>query len=535
MDQILSYIPAIWRRRWHVVWVAWLVCLIGWPIVAFIPDKYESKARIVVDTDSMLRPLLQGLTVETNNLQQIEIMHRTLLSRPNLEKVIRMTDLDIAAKNDTDTEELIQGLQEHVKVTAQRTNLFLITYTDPIPEVAYKVVQALISIFVEGNLGNSRKELDSARQFIDEQVRIYEEQMTTAEQRLARFKQANIDLLPGSSNYYDYLSSARDELTRLQAELADSETRVGEIKRQLAGVPEYVEYDDNITGGGPPSGTAARLLDMQHRLDDLLLKYTKNHPDVQAAQRLIDDLKKELEAERVAAATGGPGSGPAIARRPNEVFQSIKMQLVSAQTDVASLEAKVKRQKEKKTELEQKANMVPEVESELDRLTRDYELSRKNYEELLSRKEAAIMSESQETKAEKVQFRIVEPPTLPVIPTGLKRSLVLTVVLVVGFGAGLGLVGLFVSLQTTFPSTLRLAQVTGRPVLGMVSMSQPKGVKSHRNLHLIAFVSAIWLLGAIYVGLMVVERNVGLVNAIPKDFKEQLLNKLPGPVSNILK
>ncbi|CCQ72970.1 putative Lipopolysaccharide biosynthesis protein [Magnetospira sp. QH-2] len=511
-----------------MIWVAWLVCLIGWPVVAFIPDKYESNARIVVDTESMLRPLLRGLTVETNKLQQIEIMHRTLLSRPNLEKVIRMTDLDIGAVTEAETEKLIQRLQSNVTVTAQRTNLFLIAYSDPIPEVAYKVVQALISIFVEGNLGTSRKELDSARQFIDEQVRIYEEQMTTAEQRLSRFKQANIDLLPGSSNYYDFLTAARSELTKLKENLADADTRVSEIQRQLGGVPEYIEFDDDSTGSGPPSGVASRLMELQHRMDDLLLKYTKNHPDVKATQRLVDDLKKELAEERASAATGGPGSGgPAITRRPNEVYQSIKMQLVSAQTEVASLRSKVSRQEGVNAKLEEQASMVPEVESELDRLTRDFELSRKNYEELLARQEAAIMSESQETKAEKVQFRIVEPPTLPVIPTGLKRSLVLTAVMVLGFGAGLGLVTLFVSLQTTFPSTLRLAQVTGRPVLGIVSVSVPKGTKTYRTVRIVTFVLAIWVLIAVYFGLMVVERNIGLVNVVPADVKAQLINKLP--------
>src|SRR4051794_15293772 len=88
------YGAALWQRRWSIVLVAWLVCLVGWGMVANLPDRYEAKARIFVDTSTILGPLMKGLAVSPDVDQQIGMMRRTLLSRPNLKQLVRMTDLD---------------------------------------------------------------------------------------------------------------------------------------------------------------------------------------------------------------------------------------------------------------------------------------------------------------------------------------------------------------------------------------------------------------------------------------------------------
>src|SRR5919106_1430363 len=92
--QLLFYANALWRRRWYAVGVAWLMCLVGWGLVAVIPDTYRASGRIYVDTASLLRPLLSGIAVETDLEAEVEMMQLTLLSRPNLLKVAEMTGLD---------------------------------------------------------------------------------------------------------------------------------------------------------------------------------------------------------------------------------------------------------------------------------------------------------------------------------------------------------------------------------------------------------------------------------------------------------
>ena len=96
-EQLLTYLTGTWRYRWFIMLIAWLVCIVGWGYVYQLPDKYRASARVHVDTKSMLTPLLRGLTVGANKGQQVQLVKRTLLSRPNLEKLARMTDLDLVA------------------------------------------------------------------------------------------------------------------------------------------------------------------------------------------------------------------------------------------------------------------------------------------------------------------------------------------------------------------------------------------------------------------------------------------------------
>ncbi len=541
LSQIMSYVPALWRRRWLMLSITWLVCLVGWAIVSVLPDKFESQARVFVDTDSLLQPLLAGIAVETNTVRQIDVMQRTLVSRPNLEKVARMTDLDLSAKSTADTERMINDLRDNLTVRSERSNLFSIVFEDSDPQMAQKVVQSLLTIFVESNLGSSRKEMDAARQFIDEQVRIYEEQMDQAEQRLAAFKQANIGMLPGDTTYYAALNRERDELAALQAEMAEITARKAELSRQLAEVPEFLEVDTSAQMmGGPPSGIAMRVLELETRIDELLLRYTDKHPDVVAARARLEELRKLYQQEM----SGGPGPGPggepmegggATDQVPNEVHQNIKMQIVEQEANIATLRTRIGRRSEEVVKLEEMANRVPEVEAELARLTRDYGVIKKNYEELLARKEAAIISESRETKGEKVQFRIIEPPQVPVIPSGVKRSAYLSIVLVAGVAAGIAIGWLIAGVQTTFFSTLRLAQITAVPILGSVTAVAAPGKRSWRSVRLAAFaVACLGLLGT-YGSLMTLERNVGLPNMVPQDVKDKLIESLPPLLSERLK
>src|SRR5437588_4623459 len=92
-EAALPYARQLWRSKWVSIGVAWALCAIGWPIVAMIPPQYESSTRVYVNADQLLTPLLHGLAVDDNPVRHVEYLQRTLLSRPNLEQVIRLSDL----------------------------------------------------------------------------------------------------------------------------------------------------------------------------------------------------------------------------------------------------------------------------------------------------------------------------------------------------------------------------------------------------------------------------------------------------------
>ena len=177
LQEVYTYLAAMWRRRWRTLGIAWLLCLVGWTFIAFWPNKFESSARIYADTEGILRPLLEGIAVESDLDQQLAVMQQTLLSRPNLESIVRTTDMDHSATTAVAMEELIRDLANRIEVGLEKENLFSVRFEDTDPQLTQRVVQSLLNIFVEGNLGQNRKDMDAARRFIEDQIVGYQRQL----------------------------------------------------------------------------------------------------------------------------------------------------------------------------------------------------------------------------------------------------------------------------------------------------------------------------------------------------------------------
>jgi len=189
MDELISQIATIargmWKHRWRGLIVAWLVAVVGAIVVMAVPDKYEASARIYVDTQSILKPLMSGLAVQPNVEQQVMMLSRTLITRPNVEKLIRMADLDLGNASKAEQDVLIDQVTKTLEIkNVGRDNIYTLSYRDPNPERAKKVVQSLVSIFVESSMGSSRQDSDTAKKFIDEQIKTYVAKLEEAEARL---------------------------------------------------------------------------------------------------------------------------------------------------------------------------------------------------------------------------------------------------------------------------------------------------------------------------------------------------------------
>ena len=118
IGQLVVYVKGIWKYRWVSVVIAWIVAIAGWIYVYQMPDNYKASARIYVDTQSILGPLMSGMTVSPNPQQQVTIMSRTLISRPNVERIIRMVDLDITAVDDSARDKLTTSLMKDIKLAS---------------------------------------------------------------------------------------------------------------------------------------------------------------------------------------------------------------------------------------------------------------------------------------------------------------------------------------------------------------------------------------------------------------------------------
>lgn len=470
-DLIRLQFRAAWRRRWIATLIAWLTCIGGWGFLAHIPDQFESSARLYVDSDAILVPLLRGIAVDTGSVNQAELMQKTLLSPSNLDKLIAMTPLRSTVKSSEERERLNRRLAQAVQITSHERNLFTLTYRDPDPVLARDVVQGALSVFLENQTGTSRTEMENAQRFLRDQIASYEKQLTEAENRRAAFRARYFDLLPSAGSTASRLQSARSALATAETELADTRTRLDALKKQLESIPQLLAIDaaPNATlAGAALAGISLQqqpLVEAERNLATLRLRFTEAHPDVIAARRLVEALRGNGSNS----SDGVVGPGPK-ANISNPVYEQVRLRIVDLSTTLASLEQKTQVQQAEVSRLEGLAREAPGVEAEYERLDRDYTILKKNHDELVTRLEAAKLASAADSSADS-KVRIVEAPRVAKVPIAPKRGLLALGVLVAGLGAAGAVVFLLQRLDHSFSSTQQLRDIR-LPVLGSISLNK---------------------------------------------------------------
>ncbi len=263
MDELLRnavfLLRGMWQRRWIGLVVAWVVGIAAVLAVARLPDRYQASARIYVDTQSVLKPLMSGLAVQPNVEQQLVILSRTLISRPNIEKLMRMADLDIAVKSKEEQDRMIDDLMRTLEIGgAGRDNLYTVAYRDTDPNRAKRVVQSLVSIFVESSLGGKRNDTASAKRFLDDQIKVYEAKLEEAENRLKEFKLRNMSLAsPDGKDYYGKINDVSGALAQARLDLREAENSRDALKRQITGEEPVFLPEEAAAAAGPGHERAA--------------------------------------------------------------------------------------------------------------------------------------------------------------------------------------------------------------------------------------------------------------------------------------
>jgi polysaccharide chain length determinant protein (PEP-CTERM system associated) len=513
-----QYLRAAWRRRWMGAMVAWLVCVVGWAGVYTIANQFESSARLFVDADAVLTPLLRGIAADSAPTTQLEILQRTLLSRPNLEKLVSKTDLDLTLNSPADRERLLTRLSLEIKVTPQTKNLFTITYRDKSAKLAHDVVQTLLTIFVESATGGSRSDMENARRFLERQIQSYEQQLRAAEKRRADFRARYIEILPADNNpNVPALESARTMVQALEGKLQDTLISRDALKQEVENTPPMlvVETGSNGSPYGFPGGPAqkTRLQDAEEQLSMLVLKDTEQHPDVIAQRKLIEALKKAPRDPSTAKdAAGGRDNAANTLKRsvPNQVYDQLKVRLIDADTMVISLQRQRDDAVRYRDRLEKVQRDQPGLIAEYQNMDRDYTVLRKNYEELLGRLQSANIAQAADTQADKVKLQVIDPPEIPRLPVAPNRMLLVTGVLLGGLSTGAGMTVLFGQLDRSFSTVDGLRQL-GLPVLGGISILGLIPLRQ-RLMTVLRFSAAIAVLVGVYGSLVVhILRSAALI------------------------
>jgi polysaccharide biosynthesis transport protein len=476
-DEIRIAVHSVWNRRWLALAVAWGVCALGWLGVAMIPNSYESKARMQVQTQSILSNQV-GISAadQRRSIQQLE---QTLTSSTNLEKVVRGTDLGGSVATDREMASKVDGLRLKIEVKAEQDNFFAISVKQPSPKLARDVVQKLIDVAEEDNIAGDRKQTGQSLRFLETK---------------------NLGLLPGVGSVSQRLEASRVELNQIDSQLIQARSALSAYNGQLAGTPATLSTPGFGGGGGPAyNPSQAAVAQAQADLGAMRARgLTDAHPDVIAQKNQIANLRAQVVATPSA---GGGGSY----KTPNPAYSSLQSMRAEREASVSALQARKNALQADMAQLAAKQTSEPGVAAEMTRINRDYEVRKAAYDKLVADRENVRMRGQVETQTDAVQFRVINRPTLSSVPAAPNRPLLLALVLFAGVGVGGGVAFALGHLQTSFPTAAKLERASGLPVIGSISQMLSSTQRDERKKKLKLFYGGSGALAGVFALLLVAE------------------------------
>jgi polysaccharide chain length determinant protein (PEP-CTERM system associated) len=422
-----------------------------------MPLVYEARALVYVNPNLLASPVLHNTGGAGDMSRYMDFLERTLLVRENLEQVIKLTHLGDGVQAPEKREALLSAVAIQISLKQQGSDFLSVSYRNIDPVLAKNVVQTLLNIYSENTA--ERK----AQRFMDEQIAKYEKELRAAEKRRAEFHEKYVEILPLAKGDVSRIESIRAEWTRINGDLAAARATRDALQREFNGVPQPI--------ADPPqsASTPQHVLTSSNSLDARSQEFAQG---INAGKLLLPPPSfaslQDARAYIAALRMRFPETYPYInimRHQITELESRLKVRLTEAENTITSLEARLAAVQGDYERLDTMARSAPGVAAEAQDMDRNYDTLKKNYDELLQRREATHLADAADKE---IQFRIVEPPEVPTVPITSKLPFFVTGVLVAGLGAGFALPYSLMLLDRSFMSASELGSLE-LPVLGSVS------------------------------------------------------------------
>lgn len=458
-DELLVVLYKEARKRIVAIAATFAVVMLLTLVIGLmvIPRNYTSSTTILAQESDIIQPLLEGRAVPTGVSDRAGRARQIVYSSRVLERILEVGGWTERELTPLQRDKLMEDIRNNTTVSAPRGDLVQIDYRDTDPERAYRVANAFSSLFIEETLATKARESRDAYEFIDKQVKEYHAKLTGAEQNLQDYRSRNADAQPGSATDTNTrITSLRSQVEQSRMQLLEQESREAAIADQLSGESAVtaVRTRENLFN--------TQLIELRAELDRLMLTYTERHPDVVRVRHQIEDLQRALAAEQQRSAQGGAtGSEEA---QLNPLYNELRSQQAAARREAAGIRS---RMGVAQTLLDQeldRSRRIAASESALAELTRDYEVNREIYQDLLRRRENARVSMGLDEENRGLTLRVQDPATVPLRPSGLRFMHIAAAGAVLAIGLPLGLLFLLArfdprvrsprQIQTRTPYTL---------------------------------------------------------------------------------
>ena len=488
-EQILEIVI---RRRWIIIVPFCIFLTLGFLYTLTSKQVYEASTTILIQPQKVPSDYVQSI-VTSDIAQRINTISQQILSRTNLEKIIKQFNL-YQDQEEMFQEDMINSMRKRVVVTQnstrrQGTESFTVSFTGNNPEMVKNVANELASFFMNENLKARESQAIGTSDFLESELEKIKKKLEDREQALAIYRSKHLGGLP------DELETNLRTLDRLQLQhsdalnsLRDNQNAAAMLKSQIARIKEMAQSNSNAVlqqDGTIIESSALSITEQQYevekrQLDNLLLKYTAKHPEVikltKSVEKLkikIEEEKKEQEQDDIAQENAQAEETETASPRNNILFQH-EYNLKQLEKTISNIKKNIQEIKESTKVYQKRVEDTPKREQELQSIQRDYNNIRESYSSLLARRLEAELAVNMEKKQKGEQFRIIDYARLPEKPISPDVRKLLMFSIAIGLGIGGGIIFLLEFLNPAIRSEDQITSGLGLTILASISpLSQP--------------------------------------------------------------
>jgi polysaccharide chain length determinant protein (PEP-CTERM system associated) len=469
--QILN---SLYRRKEIAIAFFLVVSTLAAYLAYSLPDTYRSSTLILV-TPQRLPSNYVASTVTTTIEQRMQAIAQQVLGRTMLEKVVTEFDLFNFPGSQATLEERVERLRKQINLAINRQDTFSISFDAETPEGARRVTARIASLFIEQNLKVREQQAAGTTTFINAEAERLRKELETQEAQVNKYRAQYWNELPENRDAnFKVLDQLQRELENGMNRLASLQDRKSALEKQMA-ESDILERELAMLGnlGGAPTMSGPSAGPRRNReLEALLKKYSAKHPDVIRLKREIEAAEAEAPVKETKPAAPAPDlsltTGMSLKTMLASQVDDLKSEMAAVQTKNKSVRTQI-------SMLQSRVDNTPIRAIELSKITRDYDITLRKYQDLLAKSLESELSENMEKKQKGEQFQIVDPASLPQAPVAPNRPRLLLIGLVLGLGGGIGGAFLLDNLNKSFKSNEDLAGYGGIPVLAVLPAVTTRG------------------------------------------------------------
>jgi polysaccharide chain length determinant protein (PEP-CTERM system associated) len=458
------------------------------------PKQYVTRSLIYADVTNIIEPLLRGRAVSTELYRPAKAREVLYTSRI-MDQVVKEAGLVDENSPRSEIDRMVNHVRQNTTIEVENENYFRVTYTDLDPDLSFNIHNALVNVFITDAADSKRQESRGAYQFIDEQVKAYQRKLQEADNRLKEFNAANRDGTAQSVN--NRIESLTQQIESLQLEIDEQDARTASLQSQLTSEGQFLAKRSQV------DALSERLAQMVSQLDTLRLSYQETYPDIVSLKGQIAELEADIrKTEGQDVTNSNPGGGDGTA---NPYYQELKSQLVQARVDQGTLRKRKKVLERILSEQYERSSRIVERGAELTELTRDYNVTKEVYEQMLERKEAARLSMTLDIEGQGVNYKIQEAAAFPRKPSGIQFWHLAIAGPLIGLLLPLGLLVAYVMVDPRVRFTKVLQDLLPKDValLGVVPHYNTPVAKRIVKSDMLAYGGLALVAMAVYIGLVV--------------------------------